>query len=243
LKEEFVEINGEKIYFYVQRKKVKNLNLKVNADQKVIISIPMRMPIETAKNFIKKKIKWIKKQQEFYKKIPQKKESKEFKNGEKVYLLGKEYELKIKKDKINNINITNQNIELLIKEKYINNEEYIKKTYDKWLREYALNIFKKRVQEYQEKLSNYGIKNPNIEVRKTKAIWGSCTPMRNKVTFNLNLIKTPMYCIEYVVLHELAHFEYQNHSKNFYKFVEKFMPDWKKRKKILDEEFMLIGRK
>lgn len=67
--------------------------------------------------------------------------------------------------------------------------------------------------------------------------------MRNKVTFNLNLIKTPMYCIEYVVLHELAHFEYQNHSKNFYKFVEKFMPDWKKRKKILDEEFMLIGRK
>lgn len=243
MKEEFVEINGEKIYFYVQRKKVKNLNLKVNAEKKVIISIPIRTPIETAKNFIRKKIKWIKKQQEFYEKISQKKESEEFKNGEKVYLLGSEYELKIKKDQKNNINITNQNVELLIKEKYINNEEYIKKTYDKWLREYALNILKKIVEEYQEKLNSYGIKNPNIEVRKTKAIWGSCTPMRNKVTFNLNLIKTPMYCIEYVVLHELAHFKFQNHSKNFYKFVEKFMPDWKKRKKILDEEYMLIGRK
>ena len=73
-----------------------------------------------------------------------------------------------------------------------------------------------------------------------KSRWGSCIPSRNKVIFNLNLIKTPMCCIEYVVLHELSHLKYQNHSKNFYNFISIFMPDWKERKKILNKEFMGI---
>ena len=73
-----------------------------------------------------------------------------------------------------------------------------------------------------------------------KSRWGSCIPSNNKVIFNLKLIKTPICCIEYVVLHELSHFKYQDHSKNFYNFVTIFMPDWKARKKILDEEFMGI---
>jgi hypothetical protein len=71
-----------------------------------------------------------------------------------------------------------------------------------------------------------------------KSRWGSCLPSNNKVIFNLSLIKTPICCIEYVVLHELAHFKHQNHSKNFYNFITIFMPDWKERKKILDEEFL-----
>ena len=92
--------------------------------------------------------------------------------------------------------------------------------------------------KYQETLKKYGIKIPKIEIRRMKTRWGSCIPACNKVIFNLNLIKTPMCCIEYVVLHELSHFKHQNHSKNFYNFITIFMPDWKERKKILDEEFM-----
>ena len=63
------------------------------------------------------------------------------------------------------------------------------------------------------------IKIPTIEIRQMKTRWGSCIPACNKVIFNLNLIKTPICCIEYVVLHELSHFKHQNHSKNFYNFI------------------------
>ena len=65
MEKESVESNGEKIYFYVQRKNVKNINLKVNIDKKVTLSIPMKMPLDKAKDFIKKKANWIKKQQDF----------------------------------------------------------------------------------------------------------------------------------------------------------------------------------
>ena len=67
-----------------------------------------------------------------------------------------------------------------------------------------------------------------------KTLWGSCSVNRNKVTFNQYLTKAKPACIEYVVLHELVHFLYPNHSKKFYDFLSSYMPDWKERKKVLD---------
>lgn len=238
MEKDFVEANGEKIYFYIQRKNVKNMNLKVNIDKKVTISIPMKMPLDKAKEFIKKKASWIKKQQEFYDAFAEQKENLTFENGETVYLLGKQYKLKMIEDVKNNIIINNKYIEIHIKEKYMENKKYIKNIYEKWLKSYALDILENLVLKYQETLKKYNVKIPKIEVRQMKSRWGSCIPSSNKVIFNLNLIKTPMCCIEYVVLHELTHFRHQNHSKNFYNFITIFMPDWKERKKILDEEFM-----
>lgn len=238
MEKDFIESNGEKIYFYVQRKNVKNINLKVNIDKKVTLSIPMKMSLDKAKDFVKKKANWIKKQQDFYDAFSEQKENITFEDGETVYLLGKQYKMKIISDNHNNVVISNKYIEIHIKEKYIDNKSYIKKVYEKWLKQYAMNVLEELVIKYQDTLKKYGIKIPKIEIRQMKTRWGSCIPACNKVIFNLNLIKTPMCCIEYVMLHELSHFKYQNHSKNFYNFITIFMPDWKERKKILDEEFM-----
>ena len=54
MEKDFIESNGEKIYFYVQRKNVKNINLKVNINKKVTLSIPMKMSLDKAKDFVKK---------------------------------------------------------------------------------------------------------------------------------------------------------------------------------------------
>ena len=66
MEQEYIEINKQKIYFTIQRKKIKNINLRVNIDKKVYISVPFDMSIDTIKEFIAKKYKWINKQIEFY---------------------------------------------------------------------------------------------------------------------------------------------------------------------------------
>lgn len=238
MEKEAVDINGEKIVFFVQRKNIKNINLKVNLDKKVTMSIPMKMEIEIAKEFVKKKAEWIKKQQNYYETFAEEKENITFENGETVYLLGKQYKMKIIPNTKNSIAVKGKYFEINIKEKYIENKKYIRKVYDKWLKEYAEQILNDLIIRYQSTLKKYNIRIPKLEIRQMKSRWGSCIPSSNKVIFNLNLIKTPMCCIEYVVLHELSHFKYQNHGKNFYNFITIFMPDWKERKKILDEEFM-----
>ena len=143
--EEFVEINGEKIYFFVQRKRIKNLNLKVNVDKTVTLSIPMRLSMDVAKDFVRKKSGWIKKQQNFYERVLKEKENLKFENDETVYLHGKKYKLEIIKNTVNGVNVKDDTIEIYVKEKYADNAEYISRVYDKWLREYALEVFEKVV--------------------------------------------------------------------------------------------------
>lgn len=231
----FVEIGEEKIYFYIQRKRIKNMYLKVNKNSDVTVTMPKRLAPNVAKEFVKQKSNWIKKQLKKYNEIAERKELLTFENGGKVYLLGKQYEIKIIGNTTNNIQIVDKYFEIHIKEKYINEKSYIKNFYEKWLKDYSLDIYRQLVLNYQKSLSKYGIGVPEIKIRKMKSKWGCCIPLKNRVIFNLSLIKAPLSCVEYVVLHELSHFRYQNHSKNFYNFISIFMPDWKFRRKCLND--------
>ena len=232
-----VEINGEIVEFFYTRKKIKNLILKVDKDNKIILSIPNRMSLNIAKVFIQKKYLWINKVITKHNNNSYIKESDSFNNDELLYLRGISYKIRIIPANENLISIQDTYIDLYIKERFIQNKEYIKKVYEKWLKDFAVNEFKKYVEKYCNIMSNYNIPYPNVEVRKMKSRWGECFPKHNKVVFNLSLIKTPINCIEYVVVHELSHFKYQNHSKDFYGFVELFIPNWKQNRKILNKEY------
>lgn len=233
---EFVEVEGKKICFSIQRKKIKNMNLRVHKDKSVTLSIPIKMSKEKAKDFVKSKVNWIKKQQEFYDICTKQRAKEKLQNGGIVYLQGEPYQVEIFRSNKNYIEIIDKFIEIHIKEKYMDNKEYIRKIYNTWLKEYSMEIIAVEILKYQQKMKVYGIPMPEVEIKQMKSTWGLCIPKKNKVKFNLNLIKTPMPCIEYVVLHELAHFKHPNHSKNFYNFVSIFMPDWKEMKKRLEGE-------
>jgi len=85
---------------------------------------------------------------------------------------------------------------------------------------------------YDEKIKREGIVFPNLSIRIMRKRWGSCT--KQGITLNLNLIKAPIYCIDYVVMHELCHLKVPNHSPAFYKLKERYMVDWKDRKRVLE---------
>lgn len=240
MEQEFVEINGEKIAFYVQRKEIKYMNLRVTKDCEIKISLPKKMNIEYAKEFIKRKIRWIKKQQEYYSNSILPKESSNFENENILYILGNQYKIRLIPDNKNKVILNDEYIELYIKKQYLASNNYINNFYEKWLKQYALNIIKELVVKYQKQLENYKINLPEIEIKKRKSVWGTCIPSKNKVIFNFNIIKTPIDCVEYVVLHELSHFKYPNHSKDFYNFIAIFMPNWKERRRILNKEFSKI---
>ena len=89
---------------------------------------------------------------------------------------------------------------------------------------------------FYPEFSKHKIKMPQISLRVMKTRWGSCTPGKGTIRFNLMLVDKPQECVEYVVVHELAHLVHPNHSKQFWKVVEEILPDWKERKKRLNEK-------
>lgn len=78
-------------------------------------------------------------------------------------------------------------------------------------------------------------KQPNIKIKRLKGKWGYCVPSKNLLVFNLNLVHYPKEVIDYVILHEYTHLEIPNHSKEFYDFIEKVMPNYKEHIKYLRE--------
>jgi hypothetical protein len=78
-----------------------------------------------------------------------------------------------------------------------------------------------------------GISEWRIKRMKTK--WGTCNIKAQRIWINLELVKKPVYCIEYIVVHELAHLLEKNHNKRFYAYLDRFMPQWKSYKKELNE--------
>ena len=75
-----------------------------------------------------------------------------------------------------------------------------------------------------------GLKPKKIRIKQIKYAWGSCSANKN-ITINYNLIKYSKEAIRYVILHELCHLKYMNHSKDFWKLVETYMPNYKEIKK------------
>ncbi|MBU5484734.1 M48 family metallopeptidase [Clostridium sp. MSJ-11] len=191
------------IEYTLNRKKVKNINLRVKRDGSVVVSANPKVPVEYINKFVSSKEEWIIKSIEKFREI----EDKRRVEKGKIQILGEIY-------KLEDISIGEDKI-------------------DKWIREKARLEFHQSIKRMLPLLKEYNIKAPTFKIRKMKTRWGSCIKNKNSITLNMELIKYPREVIDYVVLHELVHFVHFDHSKNFYNLLEGLMPDWKERRESL----------
>jgi len=135
-------------------------------------------------------------------------------------LFGKSYTL-IYSESIKEIEISD-NVICAKDEKQLNKNlsKYIYEVYEKHLK-YWYNIFEEN------------IPSPNLKIRKMTSRWGVCNLRNKNVTLNLELSKYDIRCLDYVIIHELSHFKYPNHSKDFWNLVSKYCPNYKEIRKSL----------
>ena len=106
------------------------------------------------------------------------------------------------------------------------------KTFSKYLFKYINSVYQDRL-NYWYNLFEENIPIPNLKIRKMTSRWGVCNIKNHNVTLNLELSKYNMECLDYVIVHELSHFVYPNHSKEFWNLVSKYYLDYKKIRKQL----------
>ena len=211
----------------IVRKDVKNITLKVRPNGEAILTTPKAASDEHIKFIIEKRAKWIAKKRTFFAsfKTPQK----EYVSGEDFKYLGRSYRLKVVQSKEERVKLQRGYLELFVKDKSdIKRKENL--IYE-WYYEKAMLYFFNILQEFN-KIVKQDIKS--VKIRQMKTRWGSCNPYKSYINLNIELIKKPKACIEYVVFHELVHLLYPDHSKKFYDYLTLYMPDWQKRKEILE---------
>lgn len=233
-----VEYGTSKITFSVERKKVKNVNLNIRANGDVIVTAREEVPMDFIKSFIERKASWIIKQTSYFKKhLAPETNTKELVSGETFKYLGKQYRLKVVEGEEELVKYFRGYIYLYVKDKnnYGRKENLLNQWFDTKCREVLSEVYK----TIYPGLKKYDIPEALISIRKMKSRWGSCLQQKKEIILNRELIKAPKYCIQYVILHELVHLIYKDHNKEFYDFLYALMPDWKERKRILDEEVIM----
>ena len=229
-----IVLNGKRIEYDLQRKNVKNINLRIKADRTIFLSANPCVSQEVIEEFIESKSEYILKALAHYEELAKyAPKPKQYVDGETFRVLGHDRRLKVIEGKRNKVEYDESYITLTVK----NPSDIIqkKKLIDRWLMSICKDTIQSLCDAIYPKFQKYGITYPTIRYRTMVSRWGSCQPKRCVLTFNYALVEAPISCIEYVVVHELTHFLQPNHSKKFYQQLAMFMPDWEERKKILEK--------
>lgn len=232
-----VQCESGDIPYLLTRKPVKNVNLRIKPDGKVLVSANKNVPAEFIDGFIERKQKCI---LSVLAKYEEKRKSvqnipKRYISGENYDLLGKSLRLKVEESKEETVYTDGVYLVLKVKNKDDFRHKEILMT--RWFRQYQILVFEDLIREKYTFFQKYGVPYPKLKVRHMTSRWGSCQPKKGIITLNSQLIAAPRKCIEYVVVHEFAHFIHPNHSKQFWEFVTMLMPDWKERREELEERF------
>ena len=214
----------------INRKQVKNINLRVYPDLTIKASVPENMDISTVERMIILKEEWINKQLKKYEeqgRIARR----SYVSGEDHYLNGKRYILKVCDSNTPSIKIENNNTIMMYvrKSSSIKNKE---KLLNCFYREKLEDKLRKFIPLWEDKIK---VKSNCYSIRKMKNKWGSCNTDKKEINFNLELAKKKDSEIQYVIIHELIHLIERNHNENFRNLMNNFCPKWESYRESLNE--------
>lgn len=214
----------------VVRKPIKNLHLGVYPPNgRVRVAAPLKVSDNAVRLAVIGKLSWIKQQRAKFAQQPRQ-SIREMVTGESHYVFGRRYRLKVLNEpKSPQIYPRGKWLHLHVPVKLspARKERLLQRWYREQLRTRALPLISKWQKRMGVELSDWGIKR-----MKTK--WGSCNAGARRIWLNLELAKKPAKCLEYLIVHELAHLKERNHNDQFLALMDKYLPDWRERRTLLN---------
>jgi len=213
--------------FYLKRK---TLEIAGYPDTSVVVKAPLGSDAEEVVRRVRKRAGWIHRQRLYFGQFEPKTPPRRHVGGESHLYLGRKYRLKIRRS---------QTAQVLLKGGYFHFQsptlapDHIQKLLEEWYFQKASTCFQSVFHQCWEKFKNNAVPKPSLNIRTMKARWGSLST-NGRLTLNVDLIKAPRTCIEYVVIHELCHPSHHQHDSNFYTLLNHYLPDWVHRKQKLE---------
>lgn len=203
-------------------KDIKNVHLSVYPPSgRVRIAAPAHMSTDTIRVFAISKLDWIKRQQT---KIQEqaRETPREYLERESHYVWGKRYLLAIAQaDQPPTVELEHNQLRLTVRPG--TDEQRREAIVDAWYREQLKQAAPPLIAKWEPLL---GVKVERLFVQRMKTKWGSCSHDIGAIRLNTELAKKPPVCLEYIVVHELAHLLEPTHNRRFVGLMDHFMPQW-----------------
>lgn len=232
------------ISYVLTRKQVKYINLRIKSNGEIAVSAHRRVPATYVDKFVESKAPFI---LEALERVEKRREEigdrpHNYETGEISRLLGRDYTLVVEEAGAAGETLSQTGREeiffrgdsLVLRTKWPDHYPHKKNMMEKWMRFFTRKTFSEIIDWAYPQFVPHGAPYPVWTVRTMTSRWGSCQPQTGKITLNSKLIFYPKEAIEYVVVHEFAHFAHPDHSRAFWALVAEIMPDYKERKKLLN---------
>jgi predicted metal-dependent hydrolase len=204
----------------VVRKKIKNLHFRVYPpDGRVRVSVPLRLSEASVRGAILSKLPWIETVQA---KVQASQPLLQYVSGEQHFFCGKPYTLEVITTTTPRVVLSSTMLTLYVRVAMTTAQR--EQLLYGWYRAQMHSMLPTLIEKWQgiigEPVSAWGIK-------RMKTRWGTCNPSSRRIWLNLELIKKPLHCLEYVVVHEIVHLLEASHNHRFKALMTKFLPQWR----------------
>ena len=200
-----------------------DLAIHVYPDCSVVVDAPLDSDSELIESKLKKRAKWIIKQQAIFQAYATQDPQRQYVSGETHFYLGRRYRLRVLESEREYVQFSRGRIVV-----QVHNKEDWQRKHDLmqvWYRARAKFVFKDRLVACHKRFVMLDLPFPEFQIRAMKSQWGSCTPS-GKIILNIKLIQLPKKFIDYVIIHELCHLKEHKHNRIFYDLLTRILPEW-----------------
>lgn len=230
---EWLTIGARRVPCTVRRSKRRTLELAVHPDGSVVVTAPEGAPEDRIRALVRRRTRWIRAQLARFETVGAVPPTRTYVSGETHRYLGRQYRLRIRRGRAESVRLSGGLLQVVTSAP--RSRQRVRLLVEDWYATRATAVFGARLAKCLAAWRAAQLVAPTLVVRRMVRRWGSCSP-RGCVTLNIELVKVPAQCIDYVIVHELCHLRALNHGRRFQHLLARQMPDWKRRKERLDRQ-------
>lgn len=205
------------------------LAIEVHPDSRVLVRAPIDCPEALVSDRVQRRAAWISRQLAEFERYRPRTPARQYISGESHLYLGRQYRLKVIAGGASSVKLARGR--LLVALPGDPEPDRVRALLRRWYLGRARAVFSEVLDASLFHFKD--IDRPHLIVRSMQSRWGSLS-RAGTMTLNINLVRAPRPCIEYVVFHELCHTRHRDHDARFFKSLGQVMPDWETRKRRLE---------
>jgi len=199
--------------------------ITVEPDRRVTVLAPMAADSSRIEQLLRRRLLWIRRQRQTLEALPRPPAPRQWVGGETHRYLGRQYRLKPVKGLARSVKLLGGHFVVTVPD--AEDRRGIRRLMESWYRKRAEYVLAERVRHVLASTTWLEVAAPRITIKAMRRRWGSTTAA-GRVYFNIDAIKLPPGCLDYIVTHELVHLQIPNHGPAFWRMLTRCQPDWKR---------------
>lgn len=217
----------------LRRSSRRTLAITVEPGGDLVVTAPRDSSIAQVEAVLRRRWDWIRRRTREVKALTPPSQPREWVSGETHRYLGRQYRLRVVSGAPTSVKLSGRWFVVTVPSP--RDPALVRRAMERWYLAHARDVFTRRMQELVQRAALLRLSDvPPLMVRRLLKRWGSCSAA-GRILLNVDAVKLPAGCIDYLILHELCHLKVPNHSKTFWRLLDSCMPDWERWRRRLDE--------